>query len=67
MNYDIYLFACLLREFSNEFDNTPYDEQYDIAIREFKKFEQSQYNDTNKGSYECIENYLYATEVKTTI
>lgn len=61
MNYDVYLFSCLLREFSAEFNNRPYDEQYDIAMVEFKKFEASTFNDVNKGAYECIENYLYAT------
>jgi hypothetical protein len=61
MNYDVYLFACLLREFSSEFNNRPYDEQYDLAVQQFKVFEKSKYNDVNKGAYECIENYLYAT------
>jgi hypothetical protein len=61
MNYDVYLFTCLLREFSSEFNNRPYDEQYDLAAQQFKIFQASEYNDTNKGLYECIENYLYAT------
>jgi hypothetical protein len=61
MEYRVYLFACLLREFSNEFNSQPYDEQYDLAAPQFKAFEASEYNDANKGLYECIENYLYAT------
>lgn len=61
MSYDVYLFACLLREFSSEFNDRPYDEQYYLALEQFKVFEKSKYNDTTKNMYECIEDYLYAT------
>ena len=61
MNYNTYLFSCLLRDFSTAFYNLPYDEQYDVAMAAFKKFEASTFNDVNKGAYECMENYLYAT------
>lgn len=61
MSYDVYLFACLLRGFSSEFNDRPYDEQYNLALEQFKVFEKSKYNDTTKSMYECIEDYLYAT------
>jgi hypothetical protein len=58
MNYDVYLFSCLLKEFSSEFNEMPYDEQYYIALEKFKAFEKSTFNDVNQGAYECIVNYL---------
>jgi hypothetical protein len=61
MKFPIYLFACLLREFSSEFGNLPQDEQYELAEKQFKVFESSEFNDITKGLYRCIENYLYAT------
>jgi hypothetical protein len=64
MNYDVYLFSCLLKEFSYKFEQRPYDEQYDIATNEFKKFESSKFNDINKGAYECIVDYI-STNIET--
>jgi hypothetical protein len=60
MNYDSYLFTCLLKEFDKDYKNRPYDEQYDIGMTLYKEFEKSAYNDPSKGVYECIIKYLNA-------
>lgn len=58
MNYNQYLFSCLLKLSSTEFEQLPYDEQYDFAKEEFKRFSKSDYNNPEKSLYECISNYI---------
>lgn len=58
MNYDVYLFTCLWKEFDEQFRQRPYDEQYYLALNRFREFESSVYNDVNKGIYECVESYF---------
>jgi hypothetical protein len=58
MDYSQYLFSCLLKLFDSEFEQMEYDIQYDVAISEYEEFENSSYNDENRGEYECIVEYL---------
>lgn len=58
MDYSQYLFSCLLKLFDSEFEQMEYDIQYAITISEYEKFENSPYNDENRGEYECIVEYL---------
>ena len=58
MNYNQYLFSCLLKLFNSEFEQLEYDVQFGEAIREFELFENSEFNEDNKGLYECIVEYL---------
>lgn len=58
MDYDMYLFSCLLKLFDKDFDEQPYDYQYDILSEKYTEFEQSNFNDVNKSAYECIINFL---------
>lgn len=58
MDYNQYLFSCLMKLFDKEFDEMPYDRQFDKAIVEYELFENSKFNDGNKGEYECIVEYL---------
>jgi hypothetical protein len=58
MIYDTYLFACLLKEYDDDFNNEPYDLQYDMVPGLFKEFEKTKFNDKNKSLYDCIVEYL---------
>jgi hypothetical protein len=58
MNYDTYLFSCLLKEYNEGFRELPYDEQYDLINGFYEEFEDSPFNDVNKGLYECLVNYF---------
>lgn len=61
MNYNIYLFSCLIKLFDKEFEQLEYDLQYEKAIKEYLKFSHSDFNDVNKSEYDCIANYLKHT------
>jgi hypothetical protein len=58
MNYDMYLFSCLLKEFDKHFAEEPYDWQYDVLPDLYKQFEMSLQNDVNKSAYDCMIDYL---------
>lgn len=58
MNYNVYLFSCLMKLFDMEFEQLEYDLQYEKAIEEYVKYELSGFNDKNKSEYDCIVNYL---------
>lgn len=58
MNYNQYLFSCLMKLFDKEFEQMEYDIQFDVAIAEYEIFENSKYNDVNRPEYECIVDYL---------
>ena len=58
MNYSQYLFSCLFKLFDEEFEQMPYDSQFNEAMYEYSIFEGSKFNDGNKGEYECIVDYL---------
>jgi len=58
MEYEQYLFACLLKEVSSTFAAMPHDEQYEFAIEQYKHFRKTIYNNPNVGLYECITKYV---------
>lgn len=58
MDYDMYLFSCLLKLFDKDFDKQVYDQQYHLLSEKYTEFEQSIFNDVNKSTYECIINFL---------
>jgi len=58
MDYDMYLFSCLLKEFDKQFAEEPYDWQYDVLPHLYKEFETSLYNDENKSAYDCMIDYF---------
>lgn len=61
MNYNVYLFSCLMKLFDKEFEQLEYDLQFEKAIKEYAKFEDSIFNYANKSEYDCIVNYLKNT------
>jgi hypothetical protein len=58
MNYNVYLFICLLKLYDKEFNELEYDLQFHNAPKLYEDFFKSSFNDTSKGEYECIIAYL---------
>ena len=58
MDYDMYLFSNLIKLFDEEFEQLPYDEQYDKLPTLYEDYENSKFNVDTKGAYECMIDYL---------
>lgn len=58
MSYNEYLFCCLLKLYSKEFNELEYDLQYQLGIEKYNDFSNSQYNCDSKSEYDCIVKYL---------
>lgn len=58
IGYESYLFSCLLKQYNTEFEQLPYDEQFEQLPDLYERFRQSQYNQPSRGLYECIVDYL---------
>jgi hypothetical protein len=58
MNYNVYLFICLLKLYDKEFNELESDLQFNKAPKLYEDFFKSSFNDTNKGEYDCILAYL---------
>jgi hypothetical protein len=67
MNYDLYLFSCLIKFYDADFEEEPYDYQYDVLPTLYEDFENSKFNVDTKGAYECITEYLKAKYSPKTI
>jgi hypothetical protein len=61
MEYDLYLFSCLLKLHDKDFEQLEYGLQFEQLPKRYDDFANSTYNDGSIGLYECIENYLTAT------
>ena len=64
MNYNEYLFSCLLKDYDNEFNQMEYDLQFEEAPLRYADFEKSSFNVDTKGEYECILDYLTNKYIK---
>lgn len=58
MNYNEYLFSCLLKKYDKEFEQMEYDLQFFRIAQHYIGFTQSRFNVDTKGEYECIVEYL---------
>jgi hypothetical protein len=58
MDYDMYLFSCLLKDFDKHFADQPYDWQYDVLPELYKEFEDSKFNLEWRSAYDCMIDYL---------
>ena len=58
MNYDLYLFSCLIKFYDADFDEESYDFQYDILPTLYEGFEKSRFNVDTKSAYDCMTEYL---------
>ena len=61
MEYDMYLFSCLLKLHDKYFEELEYDLQFEELPARYDEFANSTYNDGSKGLYDCIEEFLIAT------
>jgi hypothetical protein len=53
-----FIFISILRDFDLDFANEPYDVQFDLGPKFYKKFLKSEFNDPTKSEDENIEKYL---------
>ena len=58
MNYQVYLFSCLLKKYDKEFEEMEYDLQFEEAPFRYADFEKSSFNVSEKGEYDCMVEYL---------
>lgn len=58
MDYDLYLFSNLIKLFDSEFEELPYDEQYDKLPTLYEGFENSKFNVDTKSAYDCMIEYF---------
>ena len=58
MDYDVYLFSNLIKLFDKEFEELPYDEQYDDLPTLYADFENSKFNVDTKSAYDCMVEYF---------
>lgn len=58
MNYDLYLFSCLIKFYDTDFDEESYDYQYDVLPTLYEGFENSRFNVDTKSAYDCMTEYL---------
>ena len=58
MDYNLYLFSNLVKLYDKEFEELPYDEQFDRLPTMYDDFCDSNFNVYNKSEYDCIIDYL---------
>ena len=58
MDYNLYLFSNLVKLYDKEFEELPYDEQFDRLPTMYDDFSDSKFNLYNNSEYDCIINYL---------
>ena len=58
MNYDTYLFTCLLREYDTFFDSLNYDIQYRVALNLYSDYLNSPYCNPLKENTQCMKDYI---------
>lgn len=58
MDYDMYLFSNLIKYYDTEFEQLPYDEQWEELPSLYEEYDKSKFNVDTKGAYECMENFL---------
>lgn len=63
-NYDFFLFCELARYDNKELIQEPYDVQYPVFLQLFEEYEKSHHSQQDKGTYECIQDFLHYKEVE---
>lgn len=64
MNYNEYLFSCLLKIYDKTFAELEYDLQHERIAQRYLEFTQSKFDDDTKPQYECIVEYLEDKYIK---
>jgi hypothetical protein len=63
-NYDFFLFCELARYDNKELTQEPYDTQFPVFLQLFNEYENSHHSKQDKGTYECIQDFLHYKEVE---
>lgn len=58
MNFEVYLFACLLLQYDEDFRSLDYTDQYETARASYKGFYKSPLRKQNKVLEECMIEYI---------
>jgi hypothetical protein len=58
MDYNLYLFSNLVKLYDIDFEELPYDEQYNRLPSMYDDFHDSKFNVYSKSEYDCIIDYL---------
>jgi hypothetical protein len=58
MSYSEFMLCNLLRDMNDSFNNLEYDLMFGEALRIYVEFYVSDYNNPNKGEYDCVYNFL---------
>ena len=64
MDYSMYLFSNLIKYYDTEFEQLPYDEQYDSLPTLYEGYDNSKFNVDTKGEYECMIDFLKDKYIK---
>ena len=64
MNYNEYLFSCLLKIYDKEFEQMEYDLQYERIAQRYLGFTQSKFYPNIKSEYDCMIEYLEDKYIK---
>ena len=64
MNYNEYLFSCLLKIYDKTFAELEYDLQFERIAQRYLGFTQSKFDVDTKGEYECMIEYLEDKYIK---
>jgi len=64
MNYNEYLFSCLLKIYDKNFAELEYDLQYEKLAQRYLGFTQSKFDVDTKSEYDCIIDYLEDKYIK---
>ena len=64
MNYNEYLFSCLLKIYDKTFAELEYDLQFEKIAQRYLGFTQSKFDVDTKGEYECMIEYLEDKYIK---
>ena len=64
MNYNEYLFSCLLKIYDKEFEQMEYDLQFEKIAQRYLGFTQSKFDVDTKSEYDCIIDYLEDKYIK---
>ena len=57
MEYSLFLFMMLYQEVNKL--TLEYDLLYQVILKDFKKYNDSQFNDPDKPEYDCMSKYLH--------
>jgi len=58
MTTDQYLFCCLFRTVSQNYDELDYEVQYEVGMKLYPEFEKSKFNNADRPNYESMIEYL---------